>query len=758
MPSDGTSRLGLHPSIVLSAFVEPLVRGRRVAVLGDATIGFAEELAERGARLVHAYDPDSARAAEALARAPAGRTSPVSHAVLASDLGVRDGAFDLVVVPDLSIFPDPADLLRRARRLVAPTGAAVFVTPNPRREGKRLLAAKAGDPANERSPSYYELYDLASLQFAKVRMIGQAPFVGYTIADFAPAGEPEVSVDTSLLQSSEEPEHFIALASDRPVALEAYTVVELPFADVAAATTAEEAPAPRSSGPSSERLALTEAQARAAMLSAELERSREREATQAREAALAEDAHRALVEDLTQAAELLESRFKDTESRAGDSHVRAERLTLELRDLDEELRNQRDRSTRLTKQLEEEKKARTKAEVELGILRARPPEVPNAKERIEALTTDLEQARLRIAELTAEIERGRDRLVEMEAEQAETKRRADLAPPPPNPAQSHRIDELERALNAALQEAASNAAQRTTARERVAELEHQLAGAHAKSEGLAAAERTRSEQAEGHAAEALARVTAAEQRLVVERERVATGEQKLAAEQARADAAAQKAHDNDQRARELVRRLAAMEARESEAVAKLRAAERERAEGETKAKELSLRIARLEGDLAARGVEAGAAAAELSAARAAVAKAEAEKTAALESSIGDEINDYEAALRQRGQVVASLERALAESERIGRELLAELEARGTLGLDDVDSPADLRTRLDALATRAAHAEADLQASSWKIAKLERELADATGREPEPTAVQVELEQALRAARDEVASLRKALGS
>ena len=33
-------------------------------------------------------------------------------------------------------------------------------------------------------------------------MVGQAPFVGYTVADFAPGGEPEVSVDTSLLAAS----------------------------------------------------------------------------------------------------------------------------------------------------------------------------------------------------------------------------------------------------------------------------------------------------------------------------------------------------------------------------------------------------------------------------------------------------------------------------------------------------------------------------------------------------------------------------
>src|SRR5271170_4231032 len=101
-------RAGLHPSIVLSAYLEPLVRGRRVAVLGNATIGLPDELGERGARLVHVYDPDPARVAEAIARAAgrsASRPHGIAHALLAGDLGVRDGAFDVAIVPDLSLFP-----------------------------------------------------------------------------------------------------------------------------------------------------------------------------------------------------------------------------------------------------------------------------------------------------------------------------------------------------------------------------------------------------------------------------------------------------------------------------------------------------------------------------------------------------------------------------------------------------------------------------------------------------------------------------
>src|SRR5262249_2181606 len=136
-----------HPSVVLGAYLEPLVRGRRVAVLGDATIGLAERLAERGARLVHAYDPDPARAAEALARGRRDRDAAhrnVTHASLDAEGGVRDGAFDLVVVADVSHFADAVDVVRRARRLVPSNGVVVVAAPNAEAP-RRLLARAAAD-------------------------------------------------------------------------------------------------------------------------------------------------------------------------------------------------------------------------------------------------------------------------------------------------------------------------------------------------------------------------------------------------------------------------------------------------------------------------------------------------------------------------------------------------------------------------------------------------------------------------------------
>jgi hypothetical protein len=75
---------------------------------------------------------------------------------------------------------------------------------------------------------YYALFDLASAQFSSVRMLGQAPFVGYAVVDFAPDGEPEPSIDNGFVPSgAEEPEWFVALASSHPVRLDEFAVIQL---------------------------------------------------------------------------------------------------------------------------------------------------------------------------------------------------------------------------------------------------------------------------------------------------------------------------------------------------------------------------------------------------------------------------------------------------------------------------------------------------------------------------------------------------
>ncbi|WP_437333606.1 hypothetical protein [Sorangium sp. So ce394] len=656
----------LHPALVLSAYLEPLVRGRRVAVLGDATIGLADRLLQRGARLVHAYDPDAARVAEKLARTAPGRQPHPSFAVFDGDLGVRDGAFDTLVIPDLSIFADPAEILRRARRLTAASGAAIIASPNPD-VARGLLPAGARRGA---APGYYALYDLVALQFKQVRMVGQAPFVGYTVAEFAPKGEPEVSVDTSILDGSEEPEWFIAVAGERLPRLDAFAVIELPFAGFPVAA----------AGPSAE--ALTEAEGRAERLGGELAALRTRHQRDREDAGARAESAVATAARLAETEAELEARgarLREVEARAGDAHVRAERLAHQIRDMEEELRSQRDRATRLAKQLDDEKRARTKVELELGMIRNK-PEIAGARDRLDAATAELEAARARIAELEA--------------------RPAVAAP---DPALSARVDELEAAAAGARRELSKITADRDAARRRAQESERALEEAR-----RAAAKHEELEAARAELARERDRLKERVER--IERENRALEEQRSALDARRLLLEA--------RIVELEQRVVALEQR---------AAELEK---------------RDPGEAAAA-----------------------------------EIASLEAALRDRGHVIASLKAQLLESERVGKELVDELGTAFASGTAESGGPGQaagggsggalpgnggqgdaveaLRQQLDALARSAAASEADLRAASWKVAQLERELSEARDTAGAPQALHDALEQALVAAQAEIAALRRA---
>ncbi len=220
----------IEPAIVLAAYAEPVASGRRVLFIGPATSALPERLLERGARLVHACDPNATRVAEATAK---NRSGNLSFSALADGhFALRDGAFDVCVVEDAGI-SDPVPLLKRVRRALSPRGVAILATPNPETRAP-LMPYRASSAV---ALDYYALYDAVKGEFKHVRMLGQAPFVGYVIADFAPEGAPEPSLDTAFVPSgAEEPELFIAVASQHPVELDAFAVVQLPYRSVVSAS------------------------------------------------------------------------------------------------------------------------------------------------------------------------------------------------------------------------------------------------------------------------------------------------------------------------------------------------------------------------------------------------------------------------------------------------------------------------------------------------------------------------------------------
>lgn len=220
-----TDRTQLRACVALAAYAESLAVGRRVLVVGDAAAGLAERLLDRGARLVQVVDPDPARAATI-------RTEGVPRRVVVTALedaenGGLQGGFDLAVVPNLAHVPDVPARLRWIARQLAPRGVVLAATPNP--DVKFRMLPEPGTRGE--LLDYTAFWDVMAERFEGVRMLGQAPFVGYALVDFGmQAEEPEPAFDAGFLPGgAEEPDFFVAVAGADPADLEPYLVVQLPF-------------------------------------------------------------------------------------------------------------------------------------------------------------------------------------------------------------------------------------------------------------------------------------------------------------------------------------------------------------------------------------------------------------------------------------------------------------------------------------------------------------------------------------------------
>jgi hypothetical protein len=218
----------VSPSVALAAYAEAWISGSKVVLFGDALSSLPERLIERGARHVQVYDADPARAAEASA---ASTLKQVSYAPLdLAGSSIRDGVFDLAIVEDLAVAGDnPKGLLGMLVRTLARRGLALIGARNPD-VSERLIPCAIPTAV---ALGYYDFYDVVSQHFEEVRMLGQTPFVGYAIADFSAADASDVRIDTALLPGgAEEPEWFLALASALPVSPDAFSVIQLPLADL----------------------------------------------------------------------------------------------------------------------------------------------------------------------------------------------------------------------------------------------------------------------------------------------------------------------------------------------------------------------------------------------------------------------------------------------------------------------------------------------------------------------------------------------
>jgi len=351
---------------------------------------------------------------------------------------------------------DEKDCFRLVRRVLSPAGAALIASPNTEATSPLIPI-----PTPRSALGYYELYEAVAEHFTSVRMLGQAPFVGYAVAEFS-VEDPEPTIDTSLAESdAKEPDWFVVLASDRSVRLDPFALIELP--KNANVETLSDRPM-KLAQPSSEAVALPSSEGSGTVLVDILEAEREAalESLRQKEQVVKEERFRADLASQELAAcreelALLRERCKAAEQRREDDEGRRSALEIEL----EEAR----KSPELA-QMRERVQSLEASSREL---------VPQHERDIARLETQLRDCGREVQELRSEVDR-RETLVR---EIVATNLAAPAEPSPGNESHSSNGHEGVIAdLSARLDQLASDAAKREAdlqaARWKIAQLERQL--------------------------------------------------------------------------------------------------------------------------------------------------------------------------------------------------------------------------------------------------------------------------------------------
>jgi len=407
------SPLLLSPTSALLAHAERLIADSRVLVVGSAEHLLAEHALDRGARLVQVLDSDPRRVAHAAAHRGQRR---VSYAQL-TESAFRDGAYDCAIVEDVGALADPQRVLLGVRRALSQRGIALLCAPSD--EGTSgLLGAQAGTLDLER------LEDLALRVFEDAWLLGQAPFVGYSIVSLSLDGPPEPALDNELLgRAGDQADFYVAVCGTREalsrVDFEDMTIVQLPAAP--ALVTSE----------ASHRARAERASQRIRELEGELKSLRNHGGS-------------VEIEQLTRKLEErdawireLEARARQAEGRAEDADAERERLESDLHTLSQtneanmmQLRERLDEAERIAGRSQKETRwaeARVgKLEKELeGALsaaesaeKAKPD--PELEARLGELDRAAERARAELSQLRAAHERLEADFNEQEAELEET--------------------------------------------------------------------------------------------------------------------------------------------------------------------------------------------------------------------------------------------------------------------------------------------------------------------------------------------------
>lgn len=208
-------------------YLVDLLPGRRVLEVGCGVGDGAQFLADHGAGQVVGVDRSEASIADARAR-----HRQINLEFRCEELGsieLDDGSFDCVFVPDGIEVLRRSSVLGELRRLLTPGGYLVLCGQS---------ADRRGSPGGA---SFYEFRERLERFFPPVRMVAQAPFVGFSLVEFAGSfagrdDEPllETHLDTSLMEmAGGEPEaiDYVAVCGGPSGRARGYAVVQVPERD-----------------------------------------------------------------------------------------------------------------------------------------------------------------------------------------------------------------------------------------------------------------------------------------------------------------------------------------------------------------------------------------------------------------------------------------------------------------------------------------------------------------------------------------------
>jgi SAM-dependent methyltransferase len=207
-------------------YLVDLLPGKRVLEVGCGLGYGAEFLANHGASRVVGVDRSLRNITDARVRHR--QTNLEFRCEEPGSIELDDATFDCIFVPDGIEILRRTSVLGELRRLLAAGGHLVLFGPSADRRGSAAGGA-----------SFYEFRDRLERFFAPVRMVAQAPFIGFSLVEYGSGAgaidDPlDTHLDTSLLElTGGEPEacDYVAVCGGAPGRARGYAVIQVPERD-----------------------------------------------------------------------------------------------------------------------------------------------------------------------------------------------------------------------------------------------------------------------------------------------------------------------------------------------------------------------------------------------------------------------------------------------------------------------------------------------------------------------------------------------